>query len=143
MKRQWTMLKTRARRAVREHNRIKLASIVCPDVDDGAPMPSWTVDVTKVEKLNESVNRIVADEIVVDVLTRFLECEANERINLALEHNSAKVKGSVRMCGIVLSSQDNMSIVSCGGLMCRVPMKAVVNDRVFVGVAKSRRRRRE
>ena len=131
----------RAYRAVREHNRIKLVSIV--STMDSANMPSWTVDVTRVEKLNDSVKRVVADAIVVDVLTRFLEFEANERINLVLESKLSKVKGVVRLYGIVLASQDNLSIVSCGGLMCRVPMTIPVSDKVYIGITKSRRRRRE
>lgn len=126
---------------MREHVCIKLASNVF--YDHTAAMPSWTVDVSQVEKINEVVKRVVADEIVVDVLTQFLEFEANERINLVLEYNSTKVKGTVRLRGIVLASQDNLSIVSCGGLMCRVPMAIAVNDTVFVGITKSRRRRRE
>lgn len=105
-------------------------------------MPSWTVDVARVETLNEGLKRIVAGDIVVDLLTRFLDFDPDERINLVLEHDSTKVKGTVCLRGIVLASQETLSIVSCGGLMCRVPLTIPVNDTVFIGVTKSRRRRR-
>ena len=107
-------------------------------------MPSWTAEVEEVRKINESVQRLVAGDLVVDVLARFLDVVATDRIQVNLEGSIGnKPKGGVCLHGVVYASANGQSVVSCGGLLCRVPVALPIHGTVFVSVSKSRRRRRE
>tara|TARA_B110000046_G_scaffold183238_1_gene218920 strand:- start:57 stop:380 length:324 start_codon:yes stop_codon:yes gene_type:complete len=107
-------------------------------------MPSWVVDVLRIHKLTDSIDRLVlADDLLVDVPTQFLKVGENERISVDISEAKTAYTGGVCLCGIVYANGDGVALVSCGGLLCRVPAVLENRQMVFVSVNKSRRRRRE
>lgn len=107
-------------------------------------MHSWTVDVQQVQGMNECVNRVLAGDLVVDVLDRLLHVDANDRINVTVGENCKdRHKEALCLQGVVLAEDKGLSVVSCGGLLCRVPTALTMHETVVVSIVKSRRRRRD
>ena len=107
-------------------------------------MHSWYADVETVKGLNPSLVRIASDLLTVDVPRRFASVAAGDRLKVEVRDtlDTSAASNLCAMQGVVYSTSDAHSFISCGGLLCRVPRCAAVDARVFVVVSKSRRRRR-
>ena len=104
-------------------------------------MPTWTVDVQKVQSINTQVDRIVSDELLIDVPTRFIKMIPGDRLQIETSQKESKNADCV-LRGIAYASDGGSSILSCGGMLCKLPIKLSEDDALYILLTKSRRRRR-
>lgn len=119
-----------------------------PRVSARSPiMFSWTPDVDSVTELNSNVERLtcLGGKISLDLPKCSILPRAGDRVRVqvlsSLQGIRSKNVLALHGSPLCVSKEDDATVVSCGGLLCRLPTALPEMSSVFIVASKCPRRR--
>lgn len=101
-----------------------------------------TSNIINVEQLNDCISRISTNsEYVFDIHSTLVDLQLGDKIKVNISEN--KLDAPYVMFGQVYYSKNNISCVSFGGLLAKLPVHLDIHSNIYMSVSKSKTRKIE